>query len=365
MDPAIIVDPDGGELGVDRRIAMLFALPTRKGDRLGQLVQSWLVSRAKSDASRQTYGIDIREFFLYCAEEDFDPLTMRIPQMDMYPAWLARRTSRRTGHPYSHDYVRRKINTVSSFFEYLVQVDARDRSPVTRDTRLRESGKRKRVALPVPAAAAVLRDGGEADPVLGPECARLALELEFTVGLRVSSICGITLDDLLRIEQDGTTIQAVRLVTKGNRHEVRAIPVEVDAALTAYLAHRATLPGADTQRALLLTLKGEPVNRFRLYRSARRAGARHGVNVTPHVGRHTYERTAGGADVPLRQRQKDLGHASPETTVRYGQVDDDVRHDGAHVVAAVLHAAMAPAADYAPAATQPDTNTNTDTNTGD
>jgi site-specific recombinase XerD len=103
---------------------------------------------------------------------------------------------------------------------------------------------------------------------------------------------------------------------KGGKDRVAPIgPPAVD-ALRDWLAGRARGPVFTNAAGGRLTTRA-------MYDVVRRAGLQQGLEVHPHMLRHSFAThlLAGGADV--RAIQEMLGHASLATTQRYTHVDPD------------------------------------------
>ena len=141
---------------------------------------------------------------------------------------------------------------------------------------------------------------------------RAMLELLYATGLRVSELCGLTLNDV--------DLEARVLKARGKGNKERMVPVGAPAAA----AVRAYLQGGTRDRLLhgrrsldlFVTPRGGRLTRQGfaklLDRHARKAGIRR--RISPHKLRHSFAThlLAGGAD--LRAVQAMLGHADVATT---------------------------------------------------
>lgn len=130
-------------------------------------------------------------------------------------------------------------------------------------------------------------------------------------GLRVSELCGLTLDD---VSWDEGTL---RVMGKGSKERVVPFGEATRQALLSYLARRGELPG---RSALFVTCYGDPMNRHEVHRILRDCGTRAGVTgvrCSAHTFRHTcavmYLRNGGDAFT----LQKLLGHSDLAMTRRY------------------------------------------------
>jgi integrase/recombinase XerC len=196
-------------------------------------------------------------------------------------------------------------------------------------------------ALSVEDTLALVNDAATGHRTLGPLCAALVVELLFTMGLRVSEICNLDVDQLSWVERDGRAYRSIAFIGKGEKEHVRGIPLELDVErLTPYLNQRPEPATLEDGPALLLTVDGRRLGRHQvarlLARSARRVLGR---KVTPHFGRHTFNRRCEEAGISVEDRRDAMGHASVVTTEGYGRTRKDVVNDPSHTVAAVLQLA--------------------------
>jgi len=337
--------------------ARLLGQETRIGYRLGQLKASWLAT-LDSPASVPVYARDLDQFLDYCLDHDLDPLTMDIPQFNLFVTWLKLQTTR-YGKPYANSTLVRKVDEIASFYNHLVDTDALDRSPVTKKARPKRQKRYADKALTRDETRTVIEDAATGHRTLGALCAELIVQLDFTMGIRVSEICDLDLDQLHWVEENGVRYRAIRFLGKGGKEHIRGIPAHLDQRLlTPYLAQRPTPASLEHAPALLLTLDGKRIDRFQVYRLIGRSNSRGKIDrkVTPHFGRHTANLAAKQANVPLEVRQAALGHASATTTQGYGASRNSVVSDPSHVVANWLYGDGEDQTDHHPA-TQPLTGT--------
>ncbi len=169
--------------------------------------------------------------------------------------------------------------------------------------------------LAVPDAISPL---GQRDAVL--------LELLYATGMRVSELCGLTLQRFL------PDLALVRVVGKGDKE--RLVPVGPDTVdrVVAWLegGRRQLRPGCDR---VLVNARGRELSRVSAWKILRDRAWEAGIQerddgqrkyanrVTPHVLRHSFAThlLEGGAD--LRAVQEMLGHASITTTEIYTHLD--------------------------------------------
>ncbi len=154
---------------------------------------------------------------------------------------------------------------------------------------------------------------------------RALLELLYATGCRVSELATLRTRDVHLLE--------TYIVCHGKGDKQRIVPLggRALAAVSRYLEdERPSLAvkrlAAITNSAtdlLLLSIRGRPLRRERIWELLKRYAARIGApkQISPHSLRHSFAThlLAGGAD--LRQVQELLGHASIATTQIYTHVD--------------------------------------------
>jgi integrase/recombinase XerC len=146
---------------------------------------------------------------------------------------------------------------------------------------------------------------------------RVALELLYATGVRVSELCGLDLDDV------DTGRRVLRVLGKGRKERVVPYGVPAQRALDAWLARgRPRWAGPRSGPALLLGARGGRVDPRTVRGLVHRRLA--DVPGAPDLGPHGLRHTAathlleGGAD--LRSVQELLGHATLATTQIYTHV---------------------------------------------
>lgn len=318
--------------------AALLDLVTPTGDRLRQLLASWLAT-VESPHTREAYLRDISQYFDYCIERDLDPLTVRIQEFNLYREHLARLTQP-SGKRYALSTRNRKVAAVSSFYHHLVDVEAVDRSPVTRKARFNHKPDPPDHALTVAETVILLDDAASGHRTIGGDCAALIVAFLFIMGLRVSEVTSLELDRLVEVKRNGKTMRTISFTVKGNKQHVRAIADEMyEDYVLPYLARRPQSASAEDSFALLLDVNGKRITRKRIYDLVRRTHHRGLIShkVSPHWGRHTFDLRAEEAGFTIEQRQRAHGHASIVTTQGYGRTRNNVLHDPSHAIAAVIH----------------------------
>lgn len=147
---------------------------------------------------------------------------------------------------------------------------------------------------------------------------RAMMELAYASGLRVSELCDLTFDEILRDE--------MVLVVRGKGKKRRMIPYGKPAqrALDRYLSSaRPQLARSRMVPFVFLNKDGGKISRIGFFKRLKQYARAAGINaeVSPHVLRHSFAThlLQGGAD--LRFVQELLGHADVSTTQIYTNLD--------------------------------------------
>jgi integrase/recombinase XerD len=147
---------------------------------------------------------------------------------------------------------------------------------------------------------------------------RAMLELFYSSGLRISELCGLTL------QQVDLEHGFVRVFGKGSKERIVPLGGKAKDAVHAYLlSSRAVLAKPRTGSELFLSERGKAISRKTLWtivtHHARRAGLT--KHVKPHLLRHSFATHLLGGGADLRAIQEMLGHASIGTTQIYTAVE--------------------------------------------
>lgn len=320
------------------RPVRLYAGPTEYSTT--QLVTSWLASFSENTAA--AYHGDLRLYFAWCADHDLDPLTVGLPEVQVFGLWLAQDPSPRTGRVRAGSSVTRALAAVSSWYTYCNRVGAMHHQPAAhaqRPPRDRHHSATRGLSE-WEARQLCLAARTDAPRTWPPLCAQLAVHLLIDLGARESEVCGVNLADLgHRPDDTGTSWRVITLRMKGGTVRVRPIPLQLGPLLDAWRTRRVADP---SQVALLVDRDGRRLNRFQVIRLVARLAAAAGIpdphEITPHSCRHAFTTIARGRGADLEQRQRALGHKSPTTTQLYDHTAASLATDPAHLVAAATFA---------------------------
>ncbi|MEV7548162.1 tyrosine-type recombinase/integrase [Amycolatopsis sp. NPDC089917] len=150
----------------------------------------------------------------------------------------------------------------------------------------------------------------------------------FTLGLRVSELCGLDEADLhvtrgrraLRVRGKGGKVRVVYLSVPAENALLEYLALRADGAGSAIVAGKRA-GGAVPDRPLLVTRGGRRFARQAIWQLLRRVAASAGSDLAgveemmhPHALRHFYVTAAVEAGASLEHVQADVGHASIDTT---------------------------------------------------
>lgn len=289
-----------------------------------RLAAAWLLS-FENHNTRLAYQRDVTAFATWLHQHrghygdgaaQVDLRTVTRQEVDAYARACEQDLSRAT--------VARRLASLASYYEYLLDEEAIGRSPVARVRRPRVDRGGMTLALTRKEAAALAQAAESA----GPRDAMLVALLLHN-GLRVSSAIGLRFAD---IEPHGHTCVA-RVTAKGGR------VLQVPLTQAACHALEQLGEGRDPGERVLLANDGAELDRYDaarvLVRLARAAGLKGPERVTPHVLRATFA-TLALKHRPLHVVQEAMGHADPKTTVGYNRARVRVSQHPAFAVAAEL-----------------------------
>jgi integrase/recombinase XerD len=153
---------------------------------------------------------------------------------------------------------------------------------------------------------------------------RAMLHLCFAVGLRVSELTSLRLEDLSLQPHASILVHG-----KGRRQRCLPLWKQTVAALRAWLAVRGTVAGPE----LFVNARREPLTRAgfeyvlekHLDTAATRCPSLATKRISPHVLRHSCALTVLEATKDLRKVSLWLGHANMQTTEMYTRVDPSIK----------------------------------------
>lgn len=299
---------------MEKRIASPAVPFTELRDTLARLVPVWanalLAERGLSVRTVEAYRQDMELFLLYLDEWSMGravPRTFQLGEQDimLFLAWL--RSRQNTGRSLA-----RRLSALRSFFAFAVEEKALPVNPAA----LLESPR-----LPQYLPEVLSREEMDrllAQPDLRDKSGRrdrCLMEVLYAAGLRVSEVCGLTLDDVDL--QRGL----VRVFGKGGKERLVPLHAEAQARLQDYIAH-CRPEFSPNSRLLFVNRSGNGLTRQYVWKAIKKYALTAGIRreISPHTFRHSFAThlLEGGAD--LRSVQVLLGHADISATEIYTHV---------------------------------------------
>jgi integrase/recombinase XerD len=209
----------------------------------------------------------------------------------------------------------RKLAAIRMLFRHLVRQGQRPDDPAAL-----LSGPKFRRKLPQTLSS------GEMDRLLAAPAGgdpysvrdRAMLELFYSSGLRISELCGLTL------QQVDLEHGFVRVFGKGAKERVVPLGGKArDAVQTYVVSARPRLVKSRTGSELFISERGKAISRKTLWVIVKNSAKRAGIEkpVKPHLLRHSFATHLLGGGADLRAIQEMLGHASIGTTQIYTSVE--------------------------------------------
>lgn len=210
--------------------------------------------------------------------------------------------------------IARYVSSVRSFCKYLLLEKLIDEDP-SENLESPKKWLRLPKALSLPEIIKVLELQADSRYYLRD---RAMLELMYACGLRVSEIISLKVED---IRFDGGFIRV-----RGKGSKERIVPVSERALyfVKKYMDElRPLLLKRSFASEVFLTNRGRAMTRQRFWQALKFYGKIAGVEISPHVLRHSFAThlLEGGAD--LRALQKMLGHSDISTTQIYTKITSD------------------------------------------
>lgn len=274
---------------------------------LQNYVEFLTVMKGASPNTVMAYQRDVRDFLTFWGGESG---AARGGDVEKWLGWLAKGGGERAAN--GARSAARKLSAVRGFYGFL-----RDRGWATEDPT--EGVPLPKLPQTLPKALSVAEVKKLLLAPLGNTPTevrlRLMIQLLYATGLRVSELCGLSLDAVA----DGEGV-VLRVTGKGGK--TRLVPLGEVAAgtLYAYIKEaRPKLKGA-TGPWLFAGPSGAALTRVRVFQLLKEAGERVEVKVAPHHLRHTFATHLLANDADLRAVQLMLGHSSLNTTQIYTKV---------------------------------------------
>ena len=204
--------------------------------------------------------------------------------------------------------IQRRLSALRTFFDFLIREGAVDRNPA-RSVHAPKAARRLPKALD-PDEAAALLDGA---PPQGYEVVRdlAILELLYSSGLRLGEVQGLSLGDL------DLASGLVSVLGKGSKRRIVPVGRKAREALGRWLSVRR----GSEEPAVFVSRSGRRIGARAIQDRVRRFAARHGLDLHPHMLRHSFASHLLESSGDLRAVQELLGHADLGTTQIYAHLD--------------------------------------------
>jgi len=265
------------------------------------------VERGRAANTVISYERDLRKFGLFLQNESRGFVTFDKGEIINFIGLLR-------NEDYTSASIARMLSAIRSFCRYLILEKLRREDP-SENLQTPARWERLPKAISVDDVRRLLEviEGGEL------ALRDLAmLELMYASGLRVSELV------TLRVEDVNLEAGFVRVIGKGSRERVVPVSEGTIDNIRKYIKQlRMSLLKGKESPYLFISLRGTSLTRQRFWQTIKGYGRRAGLNVSPHVIRHSFAThlLEGGAD--LRSIQKMLGHSDISTTQIYTKVTSD------------------------------------------
>lgn len=132
----------------------------------------------------------------------------------------------------------------------------------------------------------------------------------YSTGCRVSELSNMKLSDINSEEK------SIHIVGKGKKHNTCYFNTNAQISLSEYIATR----NDNSDYLFVCTRSAKQMSIYEIERIVKNIGKRVGLEITPHILRHTCATLSLQAGMELTQVQKMLGHASSDTTLIYAEI---------------------------------------------
>ena len=204
--------------------------------------------------------------------------------------------------------IQRRLSALRTLLDFLIREGFADCNPA-RSVRAPKVARRLPKALDPDEVARLL----DAESPGGYEAVRdhAILELFYSSGLRLAEVQGLSLRDL------DLRAGLVSVLGKGSKRRIVPIGRKAREALARWLRVRR----GGEEPAVFVTRTGRRIGARTIQERVRRFAARHGIDLHPHMLRHSFASHLLESSGDLRAVQELLGHADLGTTQIYTHLD--------------------------------------------
>ncbi|WP_028950515.1 tyrosine-type recombinase/integrase [Sulfurihydrogenibium subterraneum] len=263
----------------------------------------------KSPNTIKNYSVDLKQFIKIVGDKEVE----LVSKSDVAKFRMVLQSQRKKSST-----IARKLATLNSFYQYLIDLELVKVSPITKSHRPKIS-QRIPSSLSNEEIKTLLKNIDNLQD-------KAIVVLLLTTGLRSSELLNIKKSNIL-IERQGQTfsvdkaveeglkeddIAYIRVVGKGDKEREVPITGRPLQILLEYL--KEVTPYIDSKTPIF------PISYHTLWRKIKDIGKKIAISLHPHKLRHTAATVALASGAELRVIQELLGHASPITTARYAKV---------------------------------------------
>lgn len=286
-----------------KNLSNFLEIPLRSPGILRSYLDYLYAEKGLSRNTIESYGRDIKKFLFFLKNKK----TFTRRDISLFIERL-----RIEGHNSSS--IARYLSSIRSFCKYLILERYIDEDP-SENLETPKKWLRLPKALSLEEIIKILELQADSRYYLRD---RAMLELMYACGLRVSEIISIKIEDI-RFDSG-----FIRIKGKGSKE--RIVPVSERALLFVKRYMEELRPQLLKNRSveeIFLTNRGKPMTRQRFWQALKFYGNIAGIEISPHVLRHSFatHMLEGGAD--LRSLQKMLGHSDISTTQIYTKVSSE------------------------------------------
>lgn len=285
-------------------------------ERLWRAVAAYLAQY--KDLTRKHAESDLRAFLGWCSEHRLDPLEAERVHIELFLRWMQEERC------YQPSTVSRRLSIISSFYRSCVFDGILPRSPSEHVRRPRVSTESPTLGLTHLQFEAMLTAARDSSNIYD----FALVSMLGLLGLRIFEAAGADVTDLSEIHGH----RVLHVIGKGGKVVDVPLPPAVGRAIDRAVDHRTGGP-------ILRSSTGHRMDRHcatRRLHALARTGGLSGVNVHPHMLRHTYVTTMLDAGVDLRDVQIAARHADPRTTMRYDRARNNLDRHANYVLAAFM-----------------------------
>jgi site-specific recombinase XerD len=166
------------------------------GDGLTAFTDGWLGNRRLSEHTREAYRRDVHSWLKWCEDRALDPMAATFIHVNAYAREMESTLDPRTGKELAPATVARKMSGLSSWYGFLVRINAVAANPVGGADRPQVGRDHSGTVGLAPAEVDALLVAAETDT--GPARVRnhAVIAVLADLGLRVGEVTGLDLADL-------------------------------------------------------------------------------------------------------------------------------------------------------------------------